>query len=84
MHPFPALLPVSKGILEVVFSEGVQRRLRSASTALIASKWRHLSFIFNYEKMGKQGRWRTTVMVFLIKISLVKREVWERFVVVMQ
>jgi hypothetical protein len=48
--PFPAFLPSFKCILEVVFCEGVQYRLRFNS---IVSKWRPFSFIFNRRNQRK-------------------------------
>jgi hypothetical protein len=54
-----------------------------ASIASIVSKWRPVSFIFNRgnrehsqgQKSGEWGGWGTTVMLLLVKSSLVKMEV---------
>jgi hypothetical protein len=41
------------------------------------SKWRPFSFIFNRGNEEKKGGWGTTVMLFLVRSSLVKKEVWD-------
>jgi hypothetical protein len=57
LAPFPALLPLFQCMLEVVFWEGVQHRLRFFLDHLIVSKWRPSSFIFNQgnRKLGWVG-----------------------------
>jgi hypothetical protein len=40
----------------------------------VVSKWRPLSFIFNWGNRENYGGWVTTVMLFLVKRSLVKIE----------
>jgi hypothetical protein len=51
--PFPALLPFFKCILEVVFCEGVQHRLRFCLDHLSCVEMRPSNFIFNKENRGK-------------------------------
>jgi hypothetical protein len=63
--PLPALV-IFNCILEVVFCEGVQHRLRSV-----------YQFIFSRGNRKGEGGWGTIVKLFLVKNSLVKNEVWD-------
>jgi hypothetical protein len=71
---FPATLPFFKCILEVVFCEGVQHSLRFCLNHLTCVKMAAFQF---YLESGKQREivWvGTTVILFLVKNSLVKKE----------
>jgi hypothetical protein len=46
----------------------------SASLTSIVPKWRPFSFIFNRGNKEKWGGWQTTVMLFLVKNSLLEKE----------
>jgi hypothetical protein len=72
--PFPALLPFLKCILEVVFCEGVQHSMRFCLDHLNSVKMTAFKFYLQLEETEKWGGWGTTVMLFLVKYSLVKKE----------
>jgi hypothetical protein len=71
---FPELLPIFKCVLEVVFCEDIQHRLRFCLDHLSCVKVATFQF---YLKSGKQRKaeWvGAMVMLFLVKTSLVKEE----------
>jgi hypothetical protein len=49
----------------------------SASVTSVVLEWRPFSFIFNQPNKEKLGGWATTVILSLVKYSLVKKEVLE-------
>jgi hypothetical protein len=67
--PFPALLPFLKSILYVVFCEGVQHCMKFCLD--------HLNFvkIAAFQCYLQSGKQRKVGWLFLIKHSLVKKEV---------
>jgi hypothetical protein len=72
--PFPALLLFFKCILEVELCEGVQHCLQFCPDHLSYVKM--VAFQF-YLKSGKQRKVRLTVMLFVVKNPLVKKEMWD-------
>jgi hypothetical protein len=81
IRPLPCLcaVPSASGILkcvvEVVFCEGIQHSLRFCLDHLTVSKWRPFSLIFNQGNRENYSGWGTTVILFLLKNSLVERSV---------
>jgi hypothetical protein len=73
--PFPVLLPFLKCILEVMFCEGVQHRLRFCLDHLNCVKMGVFQFYLQSEKQ-KKVRWvGDDSYVVLVKNSLVLKEV---------
>jgi hypothetical protein len=71
----PALLPFCKCILEVVFCEGVQHRLRFCLHHLNCVTMAVFQFYLQSEKQRKVGWVGTTAMLLSVKNCLVKKEV---------
>jgi hypothetical protein len=67
--PFPALLPLLKCILEVVFCDGVQDRLRFCLDNIICVKMAAFQFYFQSEKQRKLEWVGDDIRVVLVKIS---------------
>jgi hypothetical protein len=73
---FPALPPcLIKYILEAVFYEAVQQRLRFCLHRLSCVKIAAFSFIFNLRNRKKYGARGKKVILFLVKGSLDEMEV---------
>jgi hypothetical protein len=64
-----------KCFLEVVFCEGVQHSLRFCLEPLSCAKMAAFQFYQQMGEHGKAGFGGITVMVFIVKISLFKKEV---------
>jgi hypothetical protein len=75
MHPSRRFCHFLKCIPEVMFSEGLSTAYDSASIILFESKCRPFCCIFNWGNREKKGEFGMTVMLFLVKKSLVKKEV---------
>jgi hypothetical protein len=71
----PALLPFFKCMLEVVFCEGVHHRLSLCLDHLSCVKITAFQFYFQSVKQRKVELFGTTVVLFSVKYSSVKKEV---------
>jgi hypothetical protein len=72
---FPALLTIFKSIMEDVFCDSVQHRLRFCLDHNTCVKTVAFQFILNWGNREKYAGWGMTVMLHLVKNSLVKKEV---------
>jgi hypothetical protein len=77
--PFPTLLPFLKCILKScsVGGGGVQHRLWFCIDHLNCVKTAAFQLYLRLWKQKKYGGWWTTVILFLVKSSLVKYEMWD-------
>jgi hypothetical protein len=73
----PSASAIFKCILQVVFCEGVQHRLRFCLDHLNCVKMAAFGSIFNWGNRDKYGWWGTKVMLFWSKTILWKKEVWD-------
>jgi hypothetical protein len=81
MHPLSRSCTALKAsavfiyILEAVFSEGVQRRLRFCLYHLSCDKTVAFEFYFQWRKRETKDGWETIVMLILVKRSLLIKKV---------